>query len=81
MKITPICPHLPRLTAFDLPDSASVRVEVLLEDRRPVRVVIDGQESDEVSAVSIETSGQTVDLAYFDGHDFTGHLLDKIVRP
>lgn len=81
LKITPICPHLPRLTAFDLPDSARVRVEVRLENRRPVRVVVDGRESEAVSAVEVWTSDQTVTLGYLEGHDFTGHLLEKIVAP
>lgn len=81
LKITPICPHLPRLAAFDLPATVSVRVEVRLQDRRPVRVVIDGAEVGEVRAVEVRTSSRKVRLAFLEGHDFTSHLLDKIVKP
>ena len=81
LKVTPICPHLPRLTPFDLPVTASVHVEVLLEERRPVRAVIDGRALEAVSSVTVSTSDATVDLAFFDGHDFTAHMMQKIVKP
>lgn len=81
LKVTPICPHLPRLSPFDLRESATVRVEVVLEDRRPVRAVVDGRETEPVRSVTVGTADRTVQLAYFEGHDFTQHLLTKIVRP
>jgi len=81
LKVTPICPHLPRLTPFSLPASARVRVDVLLEDRRPVRAVVDGQALEEVRSVQIGFSQERVRLAYFEDHDFMQHLLEKIVIP
>ena len=81
LKVTPICPHLPRMTSFDLPESSHVRVEVLVEDRRPARAVVDGQELGEVRAVDVGFSEVQVQLAYFEDHDFTTHLLTKIVKP
>ena len=41
LKITPVCPHLPRLTPFDLPRAVRVHIEVLMSERRPVRAVVD----------------------------------------
>ncbi len=81
LKITPICPHKPRLTAFDLPPLATVRVEVDLPARRPVRAVVDGQETEHVAAVEVAHSERRVRLAFLPDHDFTVHLLHKIVRP
>ena len=81
LKVTPICPHLPRLSSFDLPQDSMVRVDALMADRRPVRAVIDGRETDAVTSVVVRQSSQSVALGYLEGHDFTNHLLSKIVRP
>ena len=81
LKITPICPHLPRLTPFDLPADALVEVEVLFSQRRPVRAVLDGRSTEAIKRVRIERSERTVELAYLSSHHFTGHLLNKIVIP
>jgi len=82
LKITPVCPHLPRLTPFDLPRAVTVRIGVEMTHRRPVRAVVDGDVLEEgVSAVEVGLSDRVVKLAYLGGHDFTGHLLRKIVIP
>lgn len=82
LKITPVCPHLPRLTPFDLPRRVTVRIDVGMAHRRPVRAVVDGDVlEDEVASVEVGLSDRVVQLAYLGGHDFTGHLLRKIVIP
>jgi NAD+ kinase len=82
LLVTPICPHLPRLSPFALPASARVEVEVLNPDRRPVRAVADGRSTEEIACLSAALSeDKTVRLAWFDGHDFTRHLVTKILAP
>jgi len=81
LKITPICPHRPRLTPFDLPPTARVRVRVEVGEYRPVRAVVDGDALADVCDVSVGLSDRRVRLGYFFDHDFTGHLLRKIVIP
>lgn len=81
LKVTPICPHLPRLTPFDLPADALVEVDVLFSQRRPVRGVVDGRATEAVRKVRVERSDRSVELAYFSDHHFTAHLLNKIVIP
>jgi NAD+ kinase len=81
LKITPICPHRPRLTPFDLPPVARVHISVQVGEYRPVRAVVDGAALDEVRSVEVGLCDQRVNLGYFFDHDFTGHLLRKIVIP
>lgn len=81
IQVTPICPHLPRLSPFTLPSSAKARAEVRMPDRRPVRVVTDGRDIDGVAAVDVQQSDASVRIAYFEGHDFTQKMMQKIVQP
>ena len=81
IHLTPICPHAPKLSPMVLPAAARVRIEVLDADRRPARVVVDGFEHGDVRAVDIGSYAEdAVNLAFFDGHDFTGTLLRKVLR-
>jgi NAD+ kinase len=81
IHLTPICPHAPRLSPIVLPESAQVRIEVLSPEYRPARVVLDGLAHGDVHAVELSCSRQDdVALAFFNGHDFTGTLLHKILR-
>ena len=81
LKVTPICPHLPRLSPFDIPDVSRATVTVQLPERRAVRVVADGRSVDDVSSLEIGFGNRYVRLVYFQGHDFTRNMLQKIVRP
>ena len=81
LAVTPICPHHPRLSPFALPGGSRARVEVRDSDRRPVRGVTDGRELNDVIAVELQLSESKVQLAYFDDHDFTGHMVRKILHP
>jgi len=81
LKVTPICPHLPRITPFDIPDSSRVSVAVNVPDRRPVRAVSDGRSVENVASLSVGFGNRYVRLVYFDDHDFTRNMLQKIVRP
>ncbi len=81
LKVTPICPHLPRLSPFDIPDTSLAAVQVRVPERRPVRVVADGRSVEDVASLQIGFGHRYVRLAYFEGHDFTRNMLQKIVRP
>jgi NAD+ kinase len=81
MQVTPICPHLPRLSSFALPPTARVHVEVLQHEWRPVRAVADGRGLDAVRHVEVGFASDRVRLCYLDGHDFTRQMLRKIVHP
>lgn len=81
MAVAPICPHLPRLSPFVLPETAQATVEVEQPDRRPVRAVADGREHNHVRRVDIALGPQQVKLAYFEGHDFTSRMIRKLLHP
>lgn len=81
LAVTAICPHHPRLAPFLLPETAVAAVEVLMPERRPVRVVADGVASEEVVGVELRVGAPRVTLAWLPGHDFTGRMVTKILRP
>ena len=81
LSITPICPHLPRLSAFALPHTAQIQVDVQHPERRPVRAVVDGRDAGPVSSVSIGYGPKNLRLAYFTDHDFTARMMHKILHP
>lgn len=81
LAVTPICPHLPRLSPFALPGDGHVEVTVQETDRRPVRAVADGRHIAQVEQVSIRVGDVNMALAYFDGHDFTARMVKKILHP
>lgn len=80
IQLTAICPHAPRLAPLVLPDTATIRVEVLDRDSRRARTIIDGAEHGDTAAVDVSASGDTVNLGFFTGHDFTATLIRKIIR-
>ena len=81
IHLTSICPHAPKLPPVILPSTTTVTLEVLDAARRPARVVVDGLAFDDVSRVEIASHpDDDVNLAFFAGHDFTGTLLDKVLR-
>lgn len=81
LTVTPICPHLPRLPPFALPEGSHIEVEVQHPDRRPVRAVADGRHLARVAKVSIRVSDRALRLAYLPGHDFTARMVQKILHP
>ena len=81
LQVTPICPHVPRLTPFTLPANATAHVEVHDRRWRPVRAVTDGRGHDNVCTVGVRQSEHKVRLCYLTPHDFTQQLLTKIVQP
>ena len=81
IHLTAICPHIPRLAPLLLPPSATIRVEVLDPVERPARAVADGVPFEDVHTVEIASSGDSVRLAYRDGHDFTLTMIRKILHP
>jgi len=81
LTVTPICPHQPRLSAFALPPSARVQVDVLHGERRPVRAIADGREIGQVRSVTIGYGHRQIRLGYFPNHDFTARMVRKILHP
>jgi NAD+ kinase len=81
LLVTPICPHRPRLPPVILPAGAIAEVEVITPARRSVRAVADGRAVEEVAHVRISLSDPVVRLAYLQPHDFTRHLVRKILQP
>jgi len=56
-----------------------VRVDVLQIDRRPVSAIVDGRDVTEVSHMKVGFGQARVRLAFFEGHNFTRHLVEKIL--
>ncbi len=81
LLVTPICPHRPRLSPVCLPADSRVSVEVVDAERRPVGASTDGQLVATVSGVDVRYGEDEVTLVWFPDHDFTGHLVDKILLP
>lgn len=81
LTVTPICPHLPRLSAFALPPTAQIAVTVQHGDRRPVRAVADGRDIGPVERVTLGVGTRRLRLGYFAGHDFTSRMIRKILHP
>lgn len=79
MGVTPICPHAPSLRPLVVPLAATVEVEVLAAERRPVRAVADGYESLNIARILIRDAKSPVSLAFLPGHDFTQTLVRKLL--
>jgi len=79
MGLVAIAAHTPRMPPILLPHETCVEVEVLHPERRPVRMVVDGRDHDNVTSVRVDDSGSPVKLAFLEGHDPTGALLSKLV--
>lgn len=80
LGVTPICPHLPRLSPFILPETSVAEVEVQSAEHRPVRAVVDGAGADYIEKLTVRIAKEKVHLAYFDSRDLTATMLSKIVR-
>ena len=80
LQLAPISPHAPRLSPVVLPLGARVEVEALAPERRPVRVVADGQDLGPAVRVSVDASAPPVRLAFLGGHNFTETLISKVLQ-
>ncbi len=80
LGVTPICPHLPKLSPFVLPSTSTAHLDVLHPEHRPVRLVADGRDIEDVASVDVRISDRKVQLAYFEGRDLTATMVGKIVR-
>ena len=78
--VTPIAPHVPRLTPMALPTDAVVEVSALDIHRRPVRAVADGVDLGAVVRMRVEDAGDEIRLAFLDAHDFTRSMFRKVLR-
>lgn len=81
LVVTPICPHQPRLAPFVLPPTATIDVEILHGERRPVRAVVDGRSIGEVHRVRIDYGQRRVRIAHFSDHDGNARMVAKILHP
>lgn len=80
LQIAPISPHAPRPSPVVLPLGARVEVEALSPERRPVRVVGDGQDLGPVVRMAVDASAPPVRLAFLGGHNFTETLISKVLQ-
>jgi hypothetical protein len=64
-----------------LPATARVVIEVIASDRRPVSAMADGRHVASVERVEVAYGDAEVELAWFEDHAFTAHLIDKILKP
>lgn len=80
LQVSPISPHAPRLSPVVLPLDARIEVEALSVDRRPVRVVADGQDLGPVEHVTVAVGDSHVRLAFLGGHNFTETLISKVLQ-
>ena len=81
IHLAPICAHSPRLAPLTLPPDSVIHVEVLHCDKRPVRAVSDGVDHGPVRSLRVQQDPQGIRLAFLEGHDFTGALVRKILKP
>ncbi len=81
IHLTAICPHIPKLAPLLLPPTSRIYVEVLDAEERPARAVADGIPFEDVRSVEIASSGDSVRLAFREGHDFTHTMIRKILHP
>ena len=80
LLMTPVCPHRPKLSPVALPMTAQIEVDVLNPDRRPVNAMADGRSVSDVVGMRVGYGEAAVELAYLEGHDYTRHLVEKILR-
>jgi len=80
VMVTPIAPHVPRLTPLALPLHAVVELSALDLHRRPVRAVADGVDLGSVKSIRVEDAHDEVRLAFLESHDFTRALFRKVLR-
>lgn len=80
LLMTPVCPHRPKLSPVALPMTAQVQVDVLNADRRPVNAMADGRSVTDVVGMRVGYGEEAVEFAYLEGHDYTRHLVEKILR-
>jgi NAD+ kinase len=80
IHLTPICPHSPRLAPITLPADATIAIDVINADKRPVRAVADGVGYPNVSHIEVQRADVDVRLAFLDGHNFTTTLVEKILQ-
>lgn len=78
--ITPICPHVPRLTPMIFPLNAKVEISVLNCEKRKVRVAADGVDFNDIVHLTVSNASSPVRLAYFQEHDFTSMLVAKVLH-
>jgi NAD+ kinase len=78
--VTPSNAHHPSFRPMVLPSSTKVLVTAEDTEYRPVRFVTDGRVHEGVGSVNIGIGKETLRLGYFEGHNFTRRLVQKILN-
>ncbi|MDA1142655.1 MAG: NAD(+)/NADH kinase [Planctomycetota bacterium] len=76
---TPICPHTPRLHPAVLPLDSTIQLEVLDPLKRRAQAVADGVVFPNVLRLTITLDPREVKLAYFEDHDYTAQMIEKVL--
>lgn len=80
MIVTPSNAHHPSFRPVVLPNSTKVLVSAKDTEYRPVRVVVDGRGYDDMEVINIGFSKKKLRVGYFEGHNFTRRLVQKILN-
>jgi NAD+ kinase len=78
--ITPSNAHRSGFKPIVLPGSASVRLYARDIEYRPVRTVVDGRGYENRDALGLRFGSDRLKVGYFEGHDFTRRLVNKILK-
>lgn len=78
LALVAIAAHTPRLPPILLPPETRVSVQVHSARHRPVRMVCDGRDHDDVVSVEVADSGSAVRLAFLEHHNPTTALMSKL---
>ncbi|MDP6505842.1 MAG: hypothetical protein QF886_19630 [Planctomycetota bacterium] len=76
---TPICPHTPRLSPAVIPLESTIQLQVLDPLKRRAQAVADGIVFPNVSHLTITLDPSEVKLAYFEDHDYTTEMIEKVL--
>jgi NAD kinase len=78
--VVAINPYSPRVPSFVVPATSRVVVRVLDLDHRPVVKYVDGMPRQPQPVNEITCALDPAKVIYLNSHDFTGRLMDKIIR-
>lgn len=78
--VTPSNAHHPIFRPLVLPSTTKVLVSARDTEYRPVRVVVDGRGYEGIEEVNIGFGKEKLRVGYFEGHNFTRRLVQKILN-
>jgi NAD+ kinase len=78
--VTPSNAHHPSFRPIVLPSSTKVLVSAKDTEYRPVRTVVDGRGYEGMEEINLSFSKERLRVGYFEGHNFTRRLVQKILN-